>query len=404
MFLGRFFWSILVPLGIKDSHLDQQALFSNASISKIFDKPNIAYLVNQLDMASYLPDRKERINNILEMVTMQMQIGLCLPDSCTPGCDDREESCVQSELIGILAELAYTNNFTVFPFPYFYKDINKQEEWTKGDSVAVAVISCLSICIIIGTLLDIGMRHGASPFIPEKVSLIFQGFSLYTVLNKVFHVSENKDGLASINGIRFWSMVWVIVGHTYLVLRYAFKVGNQTFQAELAEQTSMRLILNATESVDSFFMIGGCLLSYLTLKELKKLNGGSIQFWIMFYVHRYIRLTGAYAGVLLFAASLAKYLPYAIMPNFIDTSGCIDEWWTNLLYINNFNAMEHQQCLGQTWYLAVEMQLFIITPIILFLMHKHSLAGNIFTGKLDASLYYLFAQLKVIRNLNFLSI
>ena len=34
---------------------------------------------------------------------------------------------------------------------------------------------------------------------------------------------------------------------------------------------------------------GATLLSFLTLKELDKNNGGSIKFWIMFMVHRYIR-------------------------------------------------------------------------------------------------------------------
>ena len=34
---------------------------------------------------------------------------------------------------------------------------------------------------------------------------------------------------------------------------------------------------------------GATLLSYLTLKELDKNNGGNLKFWIMFLVHRYIR-------------------------------------------------------------------------------------------------------------------
>ena len=41
----------------------------------------------------------------------------------------------------------------------------------------------------------------------------------------------------------------------------------------------------------AFFAIctGATLLSYLTLKELDKNNGGSLKFWAMFIVHRYIR-------------------------------------------------------------------------------------------------------------------
>ena len=178
-------------------------------------------------------------------------------------------------------------------------------------------------------------------------------------------------------------MVWVIVGHTYLLIdpkNGFYKLGNPSIMADLILQTSMRLIINAQVSVDSFFMIGGCLLSYLSLKEVTKLKGGSIKFWIMFYVHRYIRLTGALAGVILISSSLIKYMPYAYEASFYATEQCTNDWWTNLLYINNF---KDGQCLGQTWYLAVEMQLFIITPFLLLLMFKYPMVGNIFIGTIN---------------------
>lgn len=49
------------------------------------------------------------------------------------------------------------------------------------------------------------------------------------------------------------------------------------------------VIWNGLIGVDSFFVIGGCLLSYHTLKELDKTKGGNMMMWIKFYVHRYIR-------------------------------------------------------------------------------------------------------------------
>ena len=71
----------------------------------------------------------------------------------------------------------------------------------------------------------------------------------------------------------------------------------------LMEHGEVAVLTNAFPSVDSFFLIGqlshclfllyqssgATLLSYLTLKELDKNNGGSLKFWIMFIVHRYLR-------------------------------------------------------------------------------------------------------------------
>ncbi len=49
----------------------------------------------------------------------------------------------------------------------------------------------------------------------------------------------------------------------------------------------MRVLLNGYVCVDSFLVISGCLLGYLTFKELDKTNGRLN--WIMFYLHRYLR-------------------------------------------------------------------------------------------------------------------
>ena len=51
----------------------------------------------------------------------------------------------------------------------------------------------------------------------------------------------------------------------------------------------MSAVFNAFPSVDTFFLIGATLLSYITLKELDKSKGSGVVFWIKFYVHRYIR-------------------------------------------------------------------------------------------------------------------
>lgn len=44
---------------------------------------------------------------------------------------------------------------------------------------------------------------------------------------------------------------------------------------------------------------------------------------------------------------------------------CEKYWWTTLLYVQNYvNPMD--QCIGPTWYLSVDMQLFILSPLIIY--------------------------------------
>ena len=45
---------------------------------------------------------------------------------------------------------------------------------------------------------------------------ILLSFSIYTNGKKILNVSQPSGTLTAINGIRFISMTWVILGHTYV--------------------------------------------------------------------------------------------------------------------------------------------------------------------------------------------
>ena len=53
----------------------------------------------------------------------------------------------------------------------------------------------------------------------------------------------------------------------------------------------MQAITNGFPSVDSFFLVSGTLMAYLTLKEFDRIKGNvwTPVFWPMFYIHRYLR-------------------------------------------------------------------------------------------------------------------
>ena len=49
---------------------------------------------------------------------------------------------------------------------------------------------------------------------------------------------------------------------------------------------------------------------------------------------------------------------------------CVDKWWTNMLYVNNIPGIidVHNTCLQQTWYLATDMQCFMLAMAVLAVM------------------------------------
>jgi len=122
------------------------------------------------------------------------------------------------------------------------------------------------------------------------------------------------------------------------------------------------------------------LVSYMTLKELDRSNG-KVRL-VMFYVHRYIRLTIPLA---LITAFIIAFLPIivqqsnshgAIYSAIGMSEACKSHGWANLLYVNNF--YDHgNDCIGVTWYTGDDMMFFAISLLVIYPMWSNSHMGAI---------------------------
>ena len=125
------------------------------------------------------------------------------------------------------------------------------------------------------------------------------------------------------------------------------------------------------KAVDTFFWLGGFLLGYLTLAELEKRRKVP---WGMVIIKRLLRILPAYMFTLAlinwFIPSLGSGPKWHQMETEL-TNYCDKYWWTNLLFINNFVPDgDGNFCMGQSWYLAVDMQLFLMSLVLIFLYYK----------------------------------
>jgi len=115
----------------------------------------------------------------------------------------------------------------------------------------------------------------------------------------------------------------------------------------------------------------------MLLKEMNQKHGKVP--WGMFYFHRYWRLTPVFAFVMLVYTMLTPYMirgPFQYLYRETKTDLCVNYWWTNLLYINNFYPTSSEdQCMGWSWFLANDMQFYIITPLIVLLYRLNRKLG-----------------------------
>lgn len=63
----------------------------------------------------------------------------------------------------------------------------------------------------------------------------------------------------------------------------------------------------------------------------------------------------------------------------LEQERCLNSWWKNLLYINNYVGNE-SLCMFQSWYLATDTQLFILAPLVLYPLWKWKTFGKVFLG------------------------
>ena len=196
--------------------------------------------------------------------------------------------------------------------------------------------------------------------------------------------TETKPGqVLCLNGIRVLSINWVILGHTYGF--FSGVLGNPGDLMKLLQRRGFTLIANAYSSVDSFFTLSGFLVSFLLLKQLTKKGLLSTPQWVAFYFHRYVRLSAPYLVMILLEGFLYRHLVSGPFSVDVDVATnhvtCRQYWWTNMLYINNLVPWNPtgQNCLGQSWYLANDMQFFILAPVFIVLLFAYPLIGNLVT-------------------------
>ncbi|XP_060575994.1 nose resistant to fluoxetine protein 6-like [Ruditapes philippinarum] len=339
------------------------------------------------------------------MNTFPLVVGVCLPSSCN-----------KTDVVTLLNQLIAFIKKEIAPVFPIKQDITVYESISDGPKdlgkdaiVMLVIIGLLCFIVFVSTLVDYlcslsdkemetlvkddsafddshdddrtgllnselfshSIQEGRCPQTKRKLLKVCRVFSVLSNGKKLFGTATAVGPLACLNGIRVLSMWWVILGHTYA---FIFAVLDNIAEAEkLIQRFSFQPIMNGTYSVDSFFFLSGLLVAYLALKEIKEKGKLS---WPYYFIHRYWRLTPLYAFVLFYYAyvfsstisgPLLFFLEAGNYQNTFDV--CKTYWWTNLLYINNMYPNYGNlatTCVGWSWYLANDMQFYIVFgPIVI---------------------------------------
>jgi peptidoglycan/LPS O-acetylase OafA/YrhL len=326
-----------------------------------------------------------RIIAVIGSTPVQFFVGLCTPVECTA-----------EDYTAIMASTMPANSPLSFKF---IDSVNYPIQ--TGFSLVFTILLMITLCsfMIIGSFLNnfkelMGKRRRETNATEEvtqsllsetpkaKVSNFDKFMKCFDVrqnLNKIFDTRINEahdNDLNVLNGVRTLSFFYVVYGHDY-----AFRAqiaSNVVTAAHLVSQSSWFLVVGAAfYAVDTFFFISGFLVTFILLEKLKKMPC-NIKNYLKLVFHRFIRIWPAYALCILIFWKLTPHFGSGpVWYQYISWSGtCGDQWWQNMTFTDIYLTWgDSDYCFGWGWYLANDMQMFLVAPFLIWLYLKNSKVG-----------------------------
>ncbi|XP_016936646.3 nose resistant to fluoxetine protein 6 [Drosophila suzukii] len=230
----------------------------------------------------------------------------------------------------------------------------------------IVVISILGALVALSTLYDYFVCQDEKTLNPWIKA--FSARANSRVIFRLVDTRSNPNVIDCLHGIRCLSFIWVVYGHVYLVYVYGPNMNYVNVNKWRKSVYSM-LLQHAAYSVDTFFFLSGLLLVVIALRAMERTKG-KLNVALM-YLHRYLRLTPVLALAIIVYMRILPRMgdgPLYGKVNFDDYTMCENTWYWTLLYIQNYAT--HEICLGHSWYLAVDMQLYVIAPVVLIALFK----------------------------------
>jgi len=226
-----------------------------------------------------------------------------------------------------------------------------------------------------GMIEDVIIAEQEGPFAKLKDNKILNTFNFQANWESLItFVPRNTSFL---DGIRFWSFAWVVLGHTAVCESL---MGFDNYESILTHYAPKELWFIVFEaqgvlSVDTFFWLGSFLTGYVLPKKLIKMRVKFCDFWWfipVFVVRRWLRIMPACLFVLVCFWQLFPLMSWGpqSLGNILEASAeeCADVWWKYALWIGTLQKSTNYYswaCQGWYWYLQSEMYMYYIAIIIL---------------------------------------
>eukprot|EP00054_Salpingoeca_dolichothecata_P030999 m.257608 g.257608 ORF g.257608 m.257608 type:complete len:554 (-) comp26757_c1_seq24:24-1685(-) len=233
---------------------------------------------------------------------------------------------------------------------------------------------------------------------------VIQCLSLLRNWKSLVNTKQNPRNISCINGLRALTACWIVFSHVTEI--EFFHPGMEMWQGqEIAHRFAFAWLVNPVPP-ETFFLIGGFLVGLKCLQHLNRTTPQNKPLWILgLYLHRFVRVAPPYYVVLLFIATVGKYLSTGPWWYLFEQKAnqCAENWFFHVAFVDNY--FPESSCLIWSWFLANDMQFFLLAPFALLVFYNSARKGYLlllsaliafvgfttyiaFTNKLNASQHF----------------
>ncbi|KAF2884302.1 hypothetical protein ILUMI_21864 [Ignelater luminosus] len=313
----------------------------------------------------------------------RLRHGICVPYSCPNALVNITSFKTNNEFLQEELSRCYTNKYSKLGLKSIVTEMRcETPEPVRGidiyDKLVASFLLIVFAIVVIGSFYEGCARYKTKEeynmIMATTAGKMLACFSIPKNWERLRSISDSPDAIAlrPINSIRFYNMFLVIMAHTCMVTT-ASPMHNPQYFERITDNPLNMFMVNGGFSIQTYFVMAAWLLSYHFFLTIEGKDDVRLWHILVAFFKRYIRLTPSLLVTIAISSTWLYHLGRG--PSWERIVGdevrrCRINWWSNLLYINNYYDSEHM-CLQQTWYLATDTQLFALSLVILMLMWKY---------------------------------
>ena len=315
-----------------------------------------------------------------------IQVGVCYPSACSP--DEFASVLTAIDAISVTTHTHAIKLASTGDSPTFCPQTDI--EYDTGTKIMFGICGIFIGLVIIGTGMDCIWWLLSSDDQTDKTSNkqfntkpgpgeFITKFSLLKTVPDLFSMKQSTSSIKAVNSLKVLANLFIIPGHVYgyINMYYPQLDQNKTqyfsnFYSRMVNQP----FANSTFYVDTFFIISATLSTYLTLKDIEKHKRFR---FVNFYIGRFFRLAPLFYLAMFAHFKLLPHLSEGPLWYLPDLQACQSNWWRSLLFVNNVVSFDCI-CIAPSWHVSAEMQMFILSAIVIVTLYYSPLKGMIITG------------------------